>query len=356
MQPLLSFTEYATRSQVIAEQRSMYINIFNQFEEVKPVINEAIALVDAGLFDDMLLEDLMSIDDASIEENLIQKAKEKFDKAVAVAKEKGKQALTDTQQMIIKIGGDIGKVIKLVVQNIAKACKTAYDKVYAMALKAGKAKAPEIKDAIEGVTDKSLLANEIVNATKMLKSFKAWVLSGFHKEMAQAMQKAAKDSDTNESFSPYGMELGLYKSINEAVLSGELDFSTLNEAGGVKIPFVSSIAAKLNKIPPFSLLYKVKNKVKDFVGNSLEKFSVWATEVAGAPGPYKFVALATIIGVITEMEVKDVGKKLLKASLHSIPFAGTVIVWTATIAKYLAYIAIIETLIDVTKEEQPKKA
>jgi hypothetical protein len=188
----------------------------------------------------------------------------------------------------------------------------------------------------------------------MLKGLADYTLSGFSKEAAKGMAQAAK---TEESNMHYQMELGIYKSINEAIKDGSLNFADMiNEAGGAKIPFVSTIAAKLNKIPPFSLLYAVKNKVKKITGSALNKISVWATELAGAPGPYKFVALATIIGVIVEMEVKGVGKKLLKYSLHAIPGAGTVIAITADVAKYLAYIAIIETLLAEVKGSEEAKA
>ena len=189
----------------------------------------------------------------------------------------------------------------------------------------------------------------------MLKSFAGWVLGGFSKEATKGMETAAKQ---DESLDYLKFELILVESIILSIKNKEIDFNNLIEEGkeGPKIPFISSIAAKLNKIPPFKTLYGVKNKAKDIAGAGLEKFSVYATEVAGAPGPYKFIALATIIGILVEMEVKGIGKKLLKMSLHGIPGAGTVIVWAANIAKYLAYIAIIETLLAEVhgKEEEPE--
>ena len=61
------------------------------------------------------------------------------------------------------------------------------------------------------------------------------------------------------------------------------------------------------------------------------------------------------------ISLKGVGKKLLKLAFHGIPMVGTVISWAATIAKYLAYIAIIETLLaeaqgEEEPEQQPKEA
>ena len=341
-----------TETEVIQEQRLMYKNIFAQFAEIKPVLSEAYSLIDSGVFDNMLIEHLVVMDELEIYENLFQKAKDKFDNAIQIAKQKGKQALSDSQTLIIRLGGDISNVIKLIVKEIAAAAKKAFDIAKAAATKAASASKGKILKAVDGAKDKSLLANEINNAKKMLSGLHTWVLSGFHKDAAKGMMSAAK---ADESY--LTIELGIYKSINEAIELGELDFSDIiNEGGGVEIPFVSAIAAKLNKIPPFSLLYKVKNEVKKATGKALDKLSIWATEAAGAPGPYKFIALATIIGVIVEMEVKGVGKKLLKHSLHVIPGAGTIIVIAADVAKYLAYIAIIETLLAEVKGNDKKTA
>ena len=194
----------------------------------------------------------------------------------------------------------------------------------------------------------------------MLGAFANWINNGFVKGAEKGMTQAAKQE---EAINFLQFEIMLTENVNEAILSGELDLNDLvNEGGTVKIPFVSSIAKKLNKIPPFKTLYGVKNAAKDIVGSGLEKFSGYATEVAGAPGPYKFIALATIIGIIVEMEVKGAFKSLLKFALHGIPFVGTVISWAATIAKYLAYIAIIETILaeaqgeEKEPEPQPKEA
>ena len=347
MEQLLTLNQFlnekATREDLLQEQRLLYKNVFGQFEELNECLDEAMALVDLGVFDGLVYEDL---ENDALYENLFQKAKDKLAAAKKTLADKGKKALSDTQETILKIGGDITKVIKMAIEAIAAACKKAYEAVSAAAKKAAEGKSGELRDKISSMKDKSSLATEIKNAKAMLGSMKAWVMGGFNKEAAKAMQTAAKQ---DEGFSQYSMELALYKSINEAVVAGELDFTDLVNEGGAKIPFISAIAAKLNKIPPFKQLYAVKNKVKDFVGNALETFSVWATEVSGAPGPYKFVALATLIGIIVEMEVKGIGKKLLKTAFHAIPFAGTIISWAATVAKYLAYIAIIETLLSEVK-------
>lgn len=359
MKHLYLFEEFvntqATRNDIILEHRSLYKNIFMQFDDLSDHMNEAMALVDAGIFDDMLVENIVDMEEDEIYENLFKKAKEKFDAAVQTAKQKGKEALTDTQKVLVKLGGDITNIIKLVVQKIAEACKAAFE-WGAQQAKAAMSKGKEdCKKAIKGVKDPKNLVQEVKNAKAMLSSVKAWVLGGFSKESAKAMAAAAKQ---DEGFSQYTLELALYKAINEAVVSGQLNFSEMiNEGGGFKIPFVSTIAAKLNKIPPFKQLYQVKNAVKDVVGGALDKFSVWATEVTGAPGPYKFVALATLVGILVEMEVKNTFKHAAMDVVlqMGLPGVGTVIKYTATVAKYLAYVAIIETLLAEVHGQQDEK-
>ena len=58
----------ATQAEVILEQRLMYKNIFTQFEQIKPVLNEAIEIIDMGIFDDMSFENLIAMDESEINE------------------------------------------------------------------------------------------------------------------------------------------------------------------------------------------------------------------------------------------------------------------------------------------------
>ena len=332
--------ETITRPQVLAEHRNLYKNIFMQLDEAEPVINEALSLVEAGLFDGLLIENLLNSTEAELYENLFQKAKEKFNKAVETAKEKGKKALSDGQKLIIKIGGDIGNVIKMIIEALSAALKEAWSKMTALGKSAAGKFSGEIEGKIKGM-DKNKLVDEIKNAKTVLKSMKDYVLGGFVKQAKAAMAKGAK---TEESvFNPYAFELAIYKSINESIATGLLDINQLiiEGGGGPKIPFVSSIAAAVNKIPPFSLLYKVKNIAKDVSGGMLGTISKYATELAGAPGPYKFVALATLIGVAAEVYVKH---KASHGLIHAIPGLGTVVGIAGNVAYCLALIAVIETL------------
>ena len=53
--------ETVTKKDLIIEHRNLYRNIFSQVEEIKPVLNEAMFLVEAGVFDDLLIENLLNI-------------------------------------------------------------------------------------------------------------------------------------------------------------------------------------------------------------------------------------------------------------------------------------------------------
>ena len=356
---ILEYNQFLIEKNLIQSRRNLTIAIFENIEEVEPVLEEAISMVNLGIFDSLTFDNINNLSEEQLFENIFQKAKEKFQKAKETIKQKGKQALSATQEKIIKFGGDIKKIIQVVIKQLTEAVKKAYESGKKIAGQVSTKAKEKVRKAIGNVKDPKQLSEDIKNAKNMLKSMAAWVLGGFNKEAAQAMVKAGK---TNEAEDFRYFEWAITEGLAQAIKDGDIDIKDiLNEGAGAKIPFISAIAAKLNKFPPFKSLYAVKYKVKDVVGGALEKFSVWATEVAGAPGPYKFIALATIIGILVEMEVKGIGKKLLKMSLHGIPGVGTIISYAATTAKYLAYIAIIETLLaevqgEDTSKEEPKEA
>ena len=358
---ILEYNEFLLEKQLIRSRRNLAISVFERLEEVQPILIEAVDMVELGIFDEFTLESFSNFTEEELNENLFKKAKEKLQQAKQTIKQKGKDALSATQERIIKIGGDVSKVIKIVIKQIQEAVKKAFDNGKAVAQKAISKGKGEVSAALKKIKDPKKLSEDLKNAKAMLSATAKWITSGFSKEAAGAMNKAAKESggETKESFNPVYFEIMITEGIASSIRSGELNLEDIvNEGGGAKLPFISTIAAKLNEYPPFKQLYAIKNKTKDVVGGGLEKFSTWATEVAGAPGPYKFVALATIIGILVEMEVKGIGKKLLKFALHGIPGVGTVISVAATVAKYLAYIAILETLLaeinDIKKEDKPK--
>lgn len=325
-----NFREFVNEQTLVREQRQLMLNIFTQFEEIKPVMNEAQLLVEAGIFDGSLAE--------LNEESILQKAKAKFDKAVETVKDKGKKALSDTQQKIIQLGGNVANIVKMIVTKLKEWITELFDKAKAAYSAAAKSSTGEINKELEGKSDeyKNKLLKEIDQFKQMAKAVAGWAAAGFVKQTEKAAMTAAKQ-DEHLYF-----EINMFKTINEAVVTGQLNFNDLVNEGGGGIPFVSAIAHKMHNIPPFSLLDKVKSAAEKLAGGTLNKISYYANKLAGAPGPFEFAALAALIGVVTEVKIKGVAKH---AILHAIPGLGTIASIISTVAMGLAVISIVETLI-----------
>lgn len=336
---LLTFESFTTSSRIIESRRQLLVNIFNQFEDIKPIINEAITIVESGSLDEVFEGEIN-------EESIIAKMKSKLAQAVAVAKEKGKEALTDAQEKIIQLGGNIGNVIKLMIGKLKEWISAAFSAAKSFYAKAAQTKASDIKDTISkaGSDTKNLMIKEIGQLKTLTAATSTWVLSGFSKEATKAAAEVAKE-DVKESF-----ELAILESINEAVLLGELDFTDILESDGHGggIPFVSTIAHKMHHVPPFNLLDKVKQGAEKVAAGVLNKLSYYATELAGAPGPFKFVALAAIIGIVAEVQFKGMAKH---AIIHAIPGIGTIAYLISNIAMALAVVGIVETLLAKKEDE-----
>lgn len=337
---LLTFESFTTSSRIIESRRQLLVNIFNQFEDIKPIMNEAIAIVELGSLDEVFEGEIN-------EESIMARMKDKLAQAVAVAKEKGKEALTGAQQKIIQLGGSIGNVIKLMISKLKEWISAAFSAAKGFYMKAAQGKTGEIKDMISkaGTDTKNLMIKELGQLKSVTSSTATWVLSGFSKEATKAAAEAAKE-DVKESF-----ELVILESINEAVLSGELDFTDILESDGHEggIPFVSTIAHKMHHIPPFNLLDKVKQGAEKVAAGALNKLSYYATELAGAPGPFKFVALASIIGILAEVQFKGVAKH---AIIHALPGVGTLAYLISNVAMALAVVGILEALLAKKDDEK----
>ena len=341
MDSLLSYNQFVTQGNLVESRRNLIFNIVSQFEDMQPHLEETRVIIESGIFDS-------SFSEMITEESLIDKMKAKFDNAMEIAKTKGKKALTDTQEKIVKLGGNIINIVKMIAAKLKEIVNSAWTAAAGYyTAEAAKAKGV-IQEKLSKSGDKT--KNALIEESKQLKqiasAFKGWALSGFVSQAAKAGAEAAKE-DTNESF-----ELAILNMINESVINGEIDFTDmLQESGG--LPFISTIAHKMHHIPPFSLLDKIKQGAEKIAGGALNKFSYWATELAGAPGPFEFVAMATIIGVVAEYQVKHAAEGAL---LHLIPGIGTVVHFITATAKYLAIIAVVEAVIkELGSEEHGKE-
>ena len=330
---LLDYNTFLLEKQLVESRRDLLMNIFNQFEDIKPVMHEAKVLVESGIFDEVF--------DMINEENLVDRMKDKFNKAVEVAKEKGKSALTDMQSNILKLGGKIGNVIKMMVTELKNWINETFQSAKATYTKFAKSKEKEIKNALEsaGEGTKNLIIKEVQQLKKVSTAVVSWMTGGLVKDVAKGSEQVVKQ-DIKESLDAM-FELAVLDSINEAIITGKLDFTQVVEEGG-GIPFVSAIAHELHNIPPFDILNKIKEKAADKTGTILNKLSLYATEFAGAPGPFEFVALATLVGILTEVALKHTVKHALVASIPGIGVFSSII---SNTAMALAVVGIVETLI-----------
>ena len=343
---LYTYDQFLAEKEVINAQRELLTNIFKQFEEIEPVMEDAMILVESGVFD-MYLTDIN-------EENLIQKAKAKFDAAVQIAKEKGKQALSATQEKIIKLGGNIVNVIKMIVEKLKEWMGQLWSAAQSFYATAAKSKTEKLTDSVSAMKGgkKNALIEEVSNFKNMSKGVAAWVKTGFVQDTAKAAATAAKEDEGEGSAKEAVVfELMMIQSINEAVVSGELNFVDLIEEGEGGIPFVSAIAHKMHHIPPFNLLDKVKEAAANITGGILNKVSFYSTKIAGAPGPYEFVTIATLLGIFAEVEFKGIAKH---AILHAIPGLGLVVTIISYIAMGLAVVGVIETLMKKEGDTEEK--
>lgn len=335
-----SYEGFIANKRLVESRRQVIINVLEQFEEIKPIMNEALLIVEFGIFDEGF--------DNLNEENLISKMKAKFDAAVEVAKEKGKQALTKSQEVIIKLGGKIASIIKLIVEKLKEWVDAAWTAAKSAYASGAQAKVKEITAAIEKKSEesKNTLLKEVKQGKQVVSATVGWITSGFVKDTATAAQQAASE-DVKEAF-----EIAILDSINEAVINGDIDFTDLlkeSDEHGPSIPFVSAIAHKMHHIPPFNLLDKVKQAAEKVAKGTLGKLSYYATELAGAPGPFEFIALAGIIGIIAEVQVKGAAKHAL---LHAVPGLGTVASIISNVAMLLAVIGIIEAVMGKEKDDE----
>lgn len=342
---LYTYDQFLAEKEVINAQRELLTNIFKQFDEIKPVMEDAMVLVESGVFDIYLTN--------INEENLIQKAKAKFDAAVQIAKEKGKQALSDAQEKIIKLGGNIVNVIKMIVEKLKEWMGQLWSAAQSFYANAAKSKTDKLTAAIadQSGEKRKALAVEADNFKNMSKGVAAWVKTGFVQDTAKAAAAAAKEDEEGSAKESIFFELSMIQSINEAVVSGELSFVDLIEEGEGGIPFVSAIAHKMHHIPPFNLLDKVKEAAAGIAGGALNKVSFYATKIAGAPGPYEFVAMAALIGIVAEVEFKTIAKHQI---LHAVPGLGLVATIISNVAMGLAVIGIIEILMKKEGDKEEK--
>jgi len=331
---------------------------------------------DIRFFAEFLLEDeswnLIFEDSLNEEgESIADRFKAKATAALQVAKEKGKKYLSDTQEMILKIGGNIKSVISKIVEAIkgflAKSwefiksqVESNYDKIKDKITEAAKGKFKgHVDDAKE----------EIKNLGSMAKGTLKWCTGGFTEQMSSTLDKA---SEVSESY-VLALENAYYIASAELLNESE-DFSNylmeeLNEGDhgheGPKIPFLSALAHKVAEIEPFKSLHKVEHAAGSAVNKGLNGISSILTRVANAPGPFEFALVGGIFALITGYAIKagakdllhEIGSTALGAMIvGALPGIGIVLMSMKYTAKAIWCVGVCETAISlVSKGEQHKE-
>ena len=368
-----------TDAKVLKNRRAFYAEAFTQFLNEDELI-EANSLINEGLFDKFGFSKIERLNENELYESLVlewtllQKLKDKAKDAVEVVKDKGKKALSKVQQGVVAIGGKIGGLIKKIVESIknvaAKAISAAKSAAGAAKKKMTEAFTKELntfKNESEKVKADKIksLSRDTGNATKVSGHVVKWCTGNLAKETASAIAKGAKEEvpgtkkegATKESFSYRSFELmmenSLYLSCTDAMKAGELKLSEveeqlnmLEEGGGQeahKLPFISTISKFINKFPPFSVLKTFKEKGAEVAGGIMAQMSDKATKVMGAPGPFKFIAIAAFMGIAFELAMKDTLKTLTASLLF--PPAAPFITMAFNFAYVLVAIATLEVLV-----------
>lgn len=268
------------------------------------------------------------------EASVVARLRDKYAAAVQTAKERGKSALSDAQRKIVQMGGSVVNVVRAIVARVS----SFVSEVFSAARSRVNAVVAEKRDSIAKVVqkgDKKLIVTEVGHLRKIVSAVIGYMRSGLRRDVAKGSMEAAT------------MEEGLVAALSSSLVAEVLrsGLPLLESEGGV--PFASAIAHRLHKVPPFSLLHKIEDGAEKVAAGVLNKFSYYATKIADAPGPYEFVALAAVIGVLTEVGVKTVAHDAL---VSAIPGIGTIASIISGVALGLAVIGVVEALLKDASE------
>lgn len=262
------------------------------------------------------------------EESIADKLKAKAAAAMQVVKDKGKKYLSDTQEVILKIGGNISgmisKIMSVVKSFLTKAWQWIQKQVESGYAKSKESITKAAKGKFKGKAD--VAKDEVKNLGSMAKATAAWCTGGVLGDMEKGMNDAGK---IDESFVSI-IEKGLYLAASELILEDEsfvefLKSEDINESeGGVKIPFLSALAHKLAEVQPFKALHSIEHAAGDAANSGLSKISSVLSKVANAPGPFEFTIVGAVFALVTGYAIKA-GVKSIVSEIGASAFGAMVV-------------------------------
>jgi hypothetical protein len=331
--------------------------IFNLVaEDYSPILLEAI---DTGNY--------QLINDAFLNENFLQKAKDRYNTLKDKISSKGKEALdkvSDASKNLLKVGGDILKPISQIIAKMGELIKKAWDKTQSIVQEALDNAMPELKKRLKSLVKdgygKKNLITELINV-KSMSSAGVKIIKGEYVEMLNKAADTAAKSDESNSFTNmlycsainaateliqngYGVakiqeELKLY---DEELLEGE------HSSVGLNIPFVSAIMKKIGNTPPFKYFHKIEAVVAEKVNSGLDRASIFINKIGG-PGPYKFSVIGGLVGVVAGYKAEELSKNAIFSD-HGAKILGFVIPGAGVIYSIIKYTGLALVVYGVVSE------
>ena len=276
--------------------------------------------------------------DEVLYENFIEKAKEKYEKAKEYLKAKGKDFLktaSDGTKALLKIGGNILSVLKMIVVKIGSAIKEGYKKVVAAYKAVTEKHQEEIEAKLAPILDspdnRDKAIVELKNIKQMTTACDAYFLAGFPQEMNKAVINAAKedeDDKKNESTFIGTFEAAALSQISSDIKKGisidkicsllekesllltdEIDESDDKGKAVLQIPYISSIIKKISHWPGFKQFHTLGDKVGKYANNSLSKCSLYMSRITQQFEPVVYVVMGGVAGAVAGWVMENEVKK-----------------------------------------------
>lgn len=261
------------------------------------------------------------------EESFKEKLAKKVSTIKKTIKEKGKSALSDTQEKIMKIGSNVKSYVGVIIKTVKKQIEKILEIIKNAAKKAVES-SDKIKEKVKENEDNKEFVGELKNFKEMYGGAVKWFKSGFIKDLEESMEKKA----TNET-----LEIHVYETLIKGLESREITVGTLlkeDEGGKPKIPFFSKLVDGIRKIPPIKQLWDFGLYAEKAANNALHKASVFLNKAAGTSGPHKFPKLGMMVGLGLEV----LARKPLELGLIALVPALGIVVTTIKTVEMAAFI------------------
>lgn len=244
-----------------------------------------------------------------------KKAKESISDLSDAAKKKTAELVASTLQSFDKFINTIVENIKSFLQKswkqIEKNITESYDKNKNEIV----SKVGEFLKKHEN--DRTNIIKEQKNLTAVCKFAVSYASGGVVSKMKDAFNKAGGEEVSEQ------LKFAVGSSVCECIREDStlIDYIMNNEINEstnlVKIPGLSTLSQKIAHYPPFSLLHEVEHKVSSVTNNTFSKASRW-TGIVGGPGPFEFVFVGTIIGLISGYVIKHSAEEGVKSMAEKI--------------------------------------